>query len=128
MSAFFTEIIGLRLLHLVPDGSFAELRDSNNLQIMIRKVDSKHNLSKLQYGYAPIVNFEINANEDLDFLIEKACGFKQEDVQFNQQFKCYLDGEIVHDDFIKIACLKIEEAVGSGGGGGPTISITQRLN
>ena len=38
------------------------------------------------------------------------------------EFNCYLDGPILKDDFVKIACLKIEEKRGTGGGG-PTISI-----
>ena len=28
MSTFFTEVVGLRLVHLTPDESFAELRDA----------------------------------------------------------------------------------------------------
>ena len=30
---------------------------------------------------------------------------------------CQLDGEIVSDDYIKVACLKIQEAEAIGGGG-----------
>ena len=33
---------------------------------------------------------------------------------------------MVEDDFLKVACLKLEESEGTGGGG-PTISIIQRL-
>ena len=34
-----------------------------------------------------------------------------------------MDGDIEEDEFYKIACVKIEESGGSGGGG-PTIALT----
>ena len=52
-SAFFTEIIGLKLVHMTPDNSFAELRDGKNFAMTIRQ--SSEHLAKLQYGYAPIL-------------------------------------------------------------------------
>ena len=39
MSSFFTQIIGLKLIHIAPDNSFAELKDSNNFTLQIKKVD-----------------------------------------------------------------------------------------
>ncbi len=33
MSSFFTQIIGLKLVHIAPDKSFAELKDSNNFTL-----------------------------------------------------------------------------------------------
>ena len=33
MTSFFTQIIGLKLYHIAPDNSFAELKDSNNFTI-----------------------------------------------------------------------------------------------
>ena len=37
---------------------------------------------------------------------------------------CHLEGEILQDDYIKVAMLKLSE---NSGYGGPSISITQRL-
>ena len=41
-------------------------------------------------------------------------------------YRCHMDGEIVQDDYMKMACLKIEEAKGTGGGG-PTVALVQQL-
>ena len=114
MSTFFTEIVGLRLIHLMPCGSFAELRDTNGFSLQIRQATGAH----LQYGYAPILNFEIHVNEDLDALLKKACN--------SSEYQCHMDGEIIADDYLKIACVKIEEQGGTGGGG-PTIALMQKL-
>ena len=58
MCSFFTEIIGLRLVHQTPDGKFAELRDKCGFCLQIKGIDLKEGqLSHLHYGYAPILNF-----------------------------------------------------------------------
>ena len=95
MSSFFTEIIGLRLVHLMPDGSFAELRDWNGFQLMIKKINPRTDLAKLQYGYAPVLNFEISANEDLEGLVERACGVEGREWKGEEGFKCYQDGDVI---------------------------------
>ena len=117
MSSFFTEIVGLRLVHMMPNGQFAELADSSDFRIQIKKVSD---LGQLHYGYSPILSFEINVNEDLDKLVEKACNPK------NSDYRCHLDGQIIQDEYVKLACLKLEEGTGTGGGG-PTLSLTQKL-
>ena len=58
----------------------------------------------------------MNPNENLEALLEKACE------NGAAPYRCHMDGPIVSDDYIKMACLKLEEAEGTGGGG-PTISI-----
>ena len=118
MSSFFTEIIGLRLIHQTPCGKFAELRDASGFKLQIRQFQGS--ISQLQYGYSPILNFEIHQNQDLEEIVEKACDKK------NSQFRCHLDGDIIADEYLKIVCLKLEESGGTGGGG-PTIAITQKL-
>ncbi len=72
----------------------------------------------MHYGYAPILTFELNINEDMDLILHKACDNKN-----NQQFRCHMDGDIYTDEYIKLACFKIEESNGAGGGG-PTIALT----
>ena len=37
MSNFFTEIIGLQLIHQFPDNTFAELRDQRDFRLQIRQ-------------------------------------------------------------------------------------------
>ena len=37
-------------------------------------------------------------------MVQQACNPK------NTEYRCHLDGEILADEFIKIACLKLEEA------------------
>ena len=56
----------------------------------------------------------------MEELVEKACDPK------NSNFRCHMDGEIITDEYLKIACLKLEESGGTGGGG-PTIALTQKL-
>ena len=41
-------------------------------------------------------------------------------------YKVHLDGPIIQDEFMKMACLKMEETYGAGGGG-PTIALVQKL-
>ena len=50
--------------------------------------------------------------------MKKACS--------STEYRCHMDGEIISDDYLKIACVKIEEQGGTGGGG-PTISLMQKL-
>ena len=38
-----------------------------------------------------------------------------------------MDGPVIQDEYIKMACLKMEETYGAGGGG-PTISLVQKLD
>ena len=33
MSSFFTEIVGLKLVHMMPNGEFAELADQHNFRL-----------------------------------------------------------------------------------------------
>eukprot|EP00355_Strombidium_rassoulzadegani_P005683 CAMPEP_0168621172 /NCGR_PEP_ID=MMETSP0449_2-20121227/7545_1 /TAXON_ID=1082188 /ORGANISM="Strombidium rassoulzadegani, Strain ras09" /LENGTH=64 /DNA_ID=CAMNT_0008662259 /DNA_START=243 /DNA_END=437 /DNA_ORIENTATION=- len=63
-------------------------------------------------------------NEDLDRLVDKACD--PSNAANPNSYRCHLDGDIVQDDFLKIACLKVEESGGTGGGG-PSVSLVQVL-
>ena len=69
----------------------------------------------MSHGYSPILNFELGINEDLDKLVEKACDTK------NTSYVCRLEGEILKDEYVKVAMLKLSE---NSGYGGPTISLT----
>ena len=57
----------------------------------------------------------------MDDLIQKACATN---MASENGYRCHLDGEIVEDEYIKLACLKLEECAGTGGGG-PTIALSQ---
>jgi hypothetical protein len=56
-------------------------------------------LAYCTYGFSPILNFELSQGEDMTELLEKAA----------THYKCQLDGEVVEDSFLKIACLRMEE-------------------
>ena len=55
------------------------------------------------------MNFELPQAEDISELLSKACS----------SYHCSLDGEVVEDQYLKIACLRMEE--------GMTISLTQTI-
>ena len=65
-----------------------------------------NSLAFCTYGYSPILNFEMGQGEDLQELLQKA----------STQYKCKLDGDVVADQYLKIACLRLEE--------GQTVSLT----
>lgn len=64
-------------------------------------------LAYATYGFSPILNFELSQGEDIQELIQKA----------TSGYHCQLDGDVVEDTYLKIACLRMEE--------GQTVSLTQ---
>ena len=67
---------------------------------------SSYSLAYATYGYSPILNFELGLGEDFTELLQKA----------STHYKCQLDGDVVEDAYLKIACLRMEE--------GQTVSLT----
>jgi hypothetical protein len=61
------------------------------------------------YGFSPILNYEIPQAEDMSELLQKA----------QTMYHCSMDGDVVEDNYLKIACLRMEE--------GMTISLTQTM-
>ncbi|CDW87885.1 UNKNOWN [Stylonychia lemnae] len=113
-SNFFSEIIGLKLLHQT--ANLAELKDQRDFRLIIRQSPKQLYIANLQliyslaystYGYSPILNFEIPQSEEFIEVIDKA----------KLHYKCQLDGDIQEDNYLKIVCLRMEE--------GQTISLSQ---
>eukprot|EP00347_Sterkiella_histriomuscorum_P023391 403334813 len=105
-SNFFSEIIGLKVIHLTPN--FSELKDQKDFRLIIKQTPS---LAYSSYGYSPILNFELTQSEDFEEILQKA----------QTSYNCTLDGEPINDDqYMRIACLRLDE--------GLTISLTQVIN
>ena len=60
---------------------------------MIRQAPS---LAHATFGYSPIMNFDMGVNTDMNEVIMRA----------KRDFACELDGEIIEDEYLKIACLR----------------------
>jgi hypothetical protein len=58
-----------------------------------------YSLAYSTYGFSPILNFELAQGEDMQELLQKA----------QSSYHCHLDGEIVEDTYLKIACIRMEE-------------------
>ena len=96
-SNFFSEVVGLKLVH--QSNHFAELRDfsaKNQFSLLIRRAPS---VAHSTFGYCPILNFSLGVNTDMDQLIMKA----------KSDFDCVLDGDVIADEYIKLACLRTPE-------------------
>ena len=75
---------------------FAELRDfspKNTFTLLVRSAPS---MAHSTCGYSPILNFNIGGNTDMEELIERA----------KADFDCQLDGKVLEDDYMKLACLR----------------------
>ena len=106
-SNFYAEIVGLKLMHQTE--MFAELRDfsaHSQFSLMIRRAPS---LAHSTFGYSPILNFNLGSASDIDELVQKA----------KSDFDCDLDGQIVQDEYLKLACLRTPD--------GQTLQLTQQL-
>ena len=86
---FMTDILGLKLLH--SSDHFSELSDGQH-RLMLRTAPT---LAHAARGFSPMLLFQV---EDLQQLCERA----------KEEYKCEMDGDIVEDEYLKIACLKTE--------------------
>ena len=95
-SSFYSEIIGLKLVHQTD--TFAELRDysPSRLQQFSLLVRQAPSLAHSTFGYSPILNFDMGINTNLDEIIQKA----------KNEYACELDGNILEDEYLKIACIR----------------------
>ena len=89
-SQFYSEVVGLKMVH--SNDNFTELR-ANGLSLLVRKAPS---LAHASYGYSPILNFELGANESFAEAVELA----------RNNYECELDGDVVEDKYMRLACIR----------------------
>ena len=106
-SNFYSDIVGLKLVHQTE--LFAELRDFNSpnqFSLLVRRAPS---LAHSTFGYSPILNFSLGSAANIDEIVEKA----------QADYDCNLDGEIIEDEYLKLACLRTPD--------GQSLQLTQQL-
>jgi len=86
-SSFFAEGLGLKVKY--QSKQLVELRDSQNMRILLKQVKSE---AFCTTGYNPLLNFKV---DDLDFSVDKL-----------KNYGAVLDGDVLNEDKKKIACLK----------------------
>ena len=86
-----TDILGLKLLH--SSDHYSELTDSEaSIKFMLRQAPT---LAHASHGFSPMLSFEV---ADLQQTVERA----------QKEYECQIDGEVVEDEYLKLACLRTQ--------------------